>query len=157
MAKTLSDKFYQSMKKLEPRYPNKVALLLPALHEAQSQNGWLPSEVLDEVAEYIGIHPAQVREVASFYTMYNLEPVGKYNVRICTNVACLLRGAEELVSHCEKKWGIRCGETTDDRKFTVGEEECLGSCGTAPVMMMNEEYYENLDPEKFDRIVDNLE
>ena len=69
----------------------------------------------------------------------------------------MLRGAEELVSHCEKKWGIRCGETTDDRKYTVAEEECLGSCGTAPVMMMNEEYYENLDPEKFDRIVDNLE
>ena len=157
MAKNLSEKFYQAMKKLEPRYPNKVALLLPALHEAQAQNGWLPSEVLDEVAEYIGIHPAQVREVASFYTMYNLEPVGKYNIRICTNVACMLRGAEELVSHCEKKWGIRCGETTDDRKYTVAEEECLGSCGTAPVMMMNEEYYENLDPEKFDRIVDNLE
>ena len=157
MPKNLSDKFYESMKKLEPRYPAKVALLLPALHAAQDEYGWLPSEVMDEVAEYIGIHPAQVREVASFYTMYNLKPVGKYHLKICTNLACSLRGADDLVTHCEKKWEVRCGETTPDRKFTLSEEECLGACGTAPAMMMNNEYYENLDAEKLDRIVDGLE
>src|SRR5690606_16337683 len=103
MAKILSKKFYEEMEKLEPRYPTKVALLLPALHAAQEEYGWLPSEVLDEVGEYIGIHPAQVREVASFYTMYNLKPVGKHHLKICTNVACALRGAEKLITLCEKK------------------------------------------------------
>src|SRR6476620_6312136 len=97
----LSQKFYDEMTKLEPRYPNKIALLLPALHAAQDECGWLSPEVLEEVGLYIGIHPAQVREVATFYTMYNLRPVGKYHLKVCTNVACALRGAEDLVHHCE--------------------------------------------------------
>jgi NADH-quinone oxidoreductase subunit E len=156
MAKVLSEKFYSEMMKLESRYPNKVALLLPALHSAQSEYGWLPPEVMDEIAQYIGIHPAQVREVASFYTMYNLKPVGKYHLKICTNVACCLRGADELVEFCEKKFGIETGETTRDRKFTLNEEECLGACGTAPAMMINEEYYENLDARTLDRILEGL-
>jgi NADH-quinone oxidoreductase subunit E len=125
----LSQKFYDAMAKLEPRYPNKVALLLPALHQAQEETSWLPPEVLEEVGAYIGIHPAQVREVASFYTMYNLKPVGKYHLKICTNVACCLRGAYGLVEHCEKKFGIKVGETSKDKKFTLHEEECLGAAG----------------------------
>jgi NADH-quinone oxidoreductase subunit E len=157
MAKILSQKFYDEMKKLEPRYPNKVALLLPALHAAQEQLGWLPPEILDEVGAYIGIHPAQVREVASFYTMYNLKPVGKYHLKVCTNVACCLRGADELVHHIEKKYGIRCGETTPDRKITLNEEECLGACGTAPAMMLNDDYHENLTAEGIDKLLDSLE
>jgi NADH-quinone oxidoreductase E subunit len=156
MAKVLSEKFYTAMKKLEPRYPNKVALLLPALHQAQEENGWLPPEVLEEIGAYIGIHPAQVREVASFYTMYNLKPVGKYHLKICTNVACTLRGADELVEHCEKKFGVKCGQTTPDRKFTLNEEECLGACGTAPAMMLNDDYHENLDEKKLDQLLDGL-
>jgi NADH-quinone oxidoreductase subunit E len=156
MAKLLSQKFYDEMKKLEPRYPNKVALLLPALHSAQSEHGWLPPEVMEEVGAYIGIHPAQVREVASFYTMYNLKPVGKYHLKICTNVACVIRGAEELVEHCEKRLAIRRGETTQDKKFTVHEEECLGACGTAPAMMLNDDYVENLDVPKLDKILTEL-
>jgi NADH-quinone oxidoreductase E subunit len=155
--KILSKKFYGEMAKLEPRYPNKVALLLPALHCAQDETGWLPPEVLQEIAEYIGIHPAQVREVASFYTMYNLNPVGKYHLKICTNVACCLRGADELVQHCEKKLGIKCGETTQDQKFTIMEEECLGACGTAPAMMLNNDYHENLSASKLDQLLDGLE
>jgi len=153
----LSKSFYERMAKLEPRYPTKQALLLPALHAAQDELGWLSPEVLEEVGEYIGIHPAQVREVASFYTMYNLKPVGKYHLKICTNVACCLRGADELVEHCEKKLGIQCGETTQDRKFTLMEEECLGACGTAPAMMLNNGYYENLDMTKLDKLMDSLE
>ena len=102
--KILSKKFYEEMDKLVPRYPSRVALLLPALHQAQEETSWLPPEVLEEIGAYIGIHAAQVREVASFYTMYNLKPVGKYHIKICTNVACCLRGADELVEHCEKKW-----------------------------------------------------
>src|SRR5271154_6504464 len=124
-AKILSKKFYDAMAKLEPRYPTKVALLLPALHQAQEETSWLPPEVLEEIGAYIGIHAAQVREVASFYTMYNLKPVGKFHIKLCTNVACFLRGADELMEHCERKLGVRCGETTKDRKFTLSEEECL--------------------------------
>src|SRR4051812_27337356 len=157
MAKILSENFYAQMKKLEPRYPNKIALLLPALHAAQDELTWLPSQAIEEIGEYIGIHPAQVKEVASFYTMYNLKPVGKYHLKICTNVACCLRGADELVEHCEKKFGIQCGETTRDKKFTLMEEECLGACGTAPAMMLNDDYHENLDISKLDRMLDGLE
>lgn len=154
--KNLSQKFYDEMKKLEPRYPSKVALLLPALHAAQDEKTWLSAETLEEVADYIGIHPAQAREVASFYTMYNLKPVGKYHLKVCTNVACCLRGAEELVEHVEKKYDIHCGDTTRDKKFTLMEEECLGACGTAPAMMLNNDYVENLTVEKLDKILDEL-
>ena len=132
-------------------------MLLPALHAAQDEFGWLPGEVMDAVAEYIEIHPAQVREVASFYTMYNLKPVGKYNLKICTNVSCALRGAEDLVEYCEERMGIKCGQTTPDMKFTVEKEECLGACGTAPVMWLNKEYHENLDVPKMQEILDGLE
>jgi len=155
--KILSQKFYDEMDQLVPRYPTRVALLLPALHVAQAETGWLPPEVMEEVASYIGIHPAQVKEVASFYTMYNLKPVGKYHLKICTNVACCLRGAEALVEHCERKLGIVCGETTRDKKFTVMEEECLGACGTAPAMMLNDDYHENLDVQKLDGLLNGLE
>jgi NADH-quinone oxidoreductase subunit E len=155
--KILSEKFYDEMKKLEPRYPTRVALLLPALHAAQDETGWLPPEVLEEIGAYIGIHPAQVKEVASFYTMYNLKPVGKYHLKVCTNVACCLRGADELVEHCEKKYNIKCGETTKDRKFTLMEEECLGACGTAPAMMLNNDYHENLTIQRLDQLLDALE
>jgi NADH-quinone oxidoreductase subunit E len=89
--------------------------------------------------------------------MYNLKPVGKYHVRICTNVACTLRGADELLEHCEKKYGVEAGQMTSDRKFTFNEEECLGACGTAPAMMVNnEEYYESLTREKLDQILDGM-
>lgn len=152
----LSEKFYSSMRKLEPRYPNKVALLLPALHAAQEETGWLPPEILEEVAAYIGVHPAQVREVASFYTMYNLKPVGKNHIKICTNVACALRGAEGLVSQCEKKLGIQVGETTPDGLVTLHEEECLGACGTAPALMLNDDYLENVDSKKMEEILGGL-
>ena len=144
------------MGKLEPRYPSKLALLLPALHAAQDELRWLSPEVMEEIGLYIGIHPARVREVASFYTMYNLKPVGKYHLKICTNVACCLRGADELVEHCEVKLGIRCGETTPDKLFTLMEEECLGACGTAPAMMLNDDYHENLDIAAMDRIINEL-
>ncbi len=154
--KVLSEKFYLEMKKIEGRYPTKVALMLPALHMAQDENSWLSPEVLDAVAEYLDVHPAQVCEVASFYTMFNLNPVGKYHLKICTNVSCCLRGSNEIVKYCENKLGISCGETTKDNKFTLSEEECLGACGTAPAMMLNNDYCENLSMEKVDRLLDRL-
>lgn len=145
MEKHLSQKFHEAMSRLESRYPDRKALILPALHEAQKEYGWLPKEVLAEVAAYIGVHEAQIREVASFYTMYNLKPVGKMHLKLCTNVACCLRGADSLMEYAEKKLGVKCGETTSDGKFTLSEEECLGACTTAPVMMANDDYIENLD------------
>lgn len=154
MAKVLSEKFHSAMKKLEPRYPTKVALLLPALHAAQDELGWLPPDALEEIGAYIGIHPAQVREVASFYTMYNLKPVGKHHLKICTNVACMLRGSDEVVAYCERRLKIKLGETTADRKFTIHEEECLGACGTAPAMMWNDDYIENVTPESLGKLLD---
>jgi NADH-quinone oxidoreductase subunit E len=156
MPKLLSPKFYEEMGKLETRYPTKVALLLPALHAAQDELGWLSPETMEEIGEYIGIHPAQVKEVASFYTMYNLKPVGKYHLKICTNVACCLRGAYDVVEHTEKKLGIKVGQTTPDKKFTLNEEECLGACGTAPAMMLNDDYVENLDIPKMDEVLAGL-
>ena len=155
--KLLSQKFYDEVAKLEPRYPNKVALLLPALHLAQAEYGWLAPEIVDEIGARIGVHPAQVKEVASFYTMYYLKPVGKNVLRICTNVACSLRGADELVDHCERKLGIKRNETTPDGTFTLMEEECLGACGTAPAMMLGDDYFENLDAAKLDTIISKLE
>jgi NADH-quinone oxidoreductase subunit E len=151
--KILSSKFYQAMDKLAPRYPTRQALLLPALHQAQEETRWLSEAVMGEIAVYLGMHPAKVQEVASFYTMYNLQPVGKYHLKVCTNAACLLRGADDLVAHCEKKLGIRCGETTSDERFTLMEEECLGACGTAPAMMLNDDYVENLTVAKMDEIL----
>ena len=154
--KFLSEKFYTAMTKLEKRYPNKKALILPALHKAQEEYGWLPKESLAAVAEYIGVHEAQIREVASFYTMYNLKPVGKNHLKICTNVACCLRGADELMSYAEKKLGVKCGETTQDGLFTLSEEECLGACTTAPAMMANDDYVENLDINRLNDYIESL-
>lgn len=153
----LSKDFYEQMKRLESRYPNRVALLLPALHAAQDEHGWLSPEIMGEVAAYLGINAAQVKEVASFYTMYNLKSVGKYHLKFCTNVACCLRGSDELVEYCEKKLDIKCGETTRDKKFTLMEEECLGACGTAPAMMINDDYHENLNLKKLTQLLDTLE
>ena len=155
-SKMLSPDFYQAMKNLEPQYPNKKALILPALHEAQSEFGWLPKEVMAEIGEYIGVHAAQIREVASFYTMYNLSPVGKTHLKICTNVACCLRGADELMDFAEKKLGIKCGETTQDGAFTLSEEECLGACTTAPAMMANDDYVENLDINRLNEYIEKV-
>jgi NADH-quinone oxidoreductase subunit E len=152
--KILSSHFYETMQKLESKYPTKVALLLPALHQAQEETRWLSSDVLDEIASYIGIHPAQVREVASFYTMYNLSPVGKYHIKLCTNVSCALRGADDLMKLCEKRLNIIAGETTADQMISLSHEECLGACGQAPVLTLNEEYRENLDVVKMGKILD---
>ncbi len=157
MAKVLSESFYRKMKELDAKYPRKTAQMLPALHAAQEELGWLPAEAMDEIAAYLGVHPAQVREVATFYTMYNTKPVGRYHLKICTNVACTLRGAERIVKYCENSLGIKVNETTPDGKFTLSEEECLGACGTAPAMTINDDYHENLDETKIDRILEGLE
>lgn len=152
----LSDKAKSEIQQLKARYPHPNSALLPALALAQKEHGWLSPEVLEEVAEVMELSPAQVGSVASFYTMFNRRPVGKYLVQVCTNVACSLLGAEHIVEHLKRKLGINVGETTPDGLFTLLEVECLGSCGTAPVMQINDTYYENLTAEKVDQILAEL-
>ena len=132
--------------------------VLSALRLAQEQNeGYLTPELLMAVAEYLNLPPVQVYEVASFYSMYELHPCGRHHVSICTNISCLLRGAEELVAHAEKKLGIKLGESTPDRRvFLKREEECLAACTGAPMMMVDHVFHEHLTPEKVDRILDDL-
>jgi NADH-quinone oxidoreductase E subunit len=154
--KILSEVYYKDLEQLKKRYPTNQALLLPALHLAQKEKGWISSEVMDEVAASIDIPPPVVREVITFYTMYNLKPVGKYHLQFCTNISCALMGAEDLLEHCEKKLGISAGETTSDNKFTITEMECLGACGTAPCVQVNDDYHEELTSEKLDSLLAKL-
>ena len=132
--------------------------VLAALRFAQEQNhGFLTTPLMDAVAAYLDLPPVQVYEVASFYSMYELHPCGRHHVSICTNISCMLRGAEELVTHAEKKLGIKLGESTPDmRIFLKREEECLAACTGAPMMMIDHVFHENLTPQDLDRIFDEL-
>jgi NADH-quinone oxidoreductase subunit E len=141
---------------LKARYPDKEALILPTLHIAQREFGYVSDETIVYIAGLLGFTPARIEGVATFYTMYNRKPVGKYHVQICRNISCSLLGAEHLIAHISKKLGIKPGETTPDGKFTLSCAECLGSCGTAPVMQVNDDYHENLTVEKIDAILDRL-
>lgn len=133
--------------------------VLQALHAAQEQNGgWLSDEIIAAVARYLGIPPVWAYEVASFYSMFETEKVGRHNVAICTNISCWLNGAEQLVAHAEKKLGCALGETTaDGRVYLKREEECLAACCGAPVVVINGHYHENLDAAKVDALLDGLE
>ncbi len=133
--------------------------VIAALRAAQEQNhGHLTAPLMDAVAAYLQLPPIQVYEVASFYSMFETHPCGRHHVSICTNISCMLRGAEELVTHAEKHLGIRTGESTaDGRIFLKQEEECLAACTGAPMMMVDHVYHENLTPEKVDRVLDELE
>ena len=131
---------------------------IAALRAAQEQNhGYLTSELMNAVAEYLRLPPIQVYEVASFYSMFELAPCGRHHVSICTNISCMLRGAENLVAHAERKLGIRLGESTPDGRILLKrEEECLAACTGAPMMMVDHVFHEHLTPEKVDRVLDEL-
>jgi NADH-quinone oxidoreductase subunit E len=145
------------LEKFPPEH--KQSAVLPALHILQEQNGgWVSRELLDAVADYLDMPPVLVYEVGTFYSMIELEPVGRNMVALCTNLSCMLCGAENLVEHVEQKLGIRLGETTADGRITLKrEEECLAACAGAPMMTVNGHYHENLSPEKVDEILDALE
>src|ERR1700727_1950253 len=136
----------------------KRSAVLAALRFTQEQNaGHLTTELMDAVAEYLQLPPIQVYEVASFYSMFELHPCGRHHVSICTNISCMLRGAEELVAHAERKLGIRLGESTPDGRILLKrEEECLAACTGAPMMMVDHVFHEHLTTEKVDRILDEL-
>jgi NADH-quinone oxidoreductase subunit E len=145
--------------KIISRYPQgkQKSALLPILHVAQAEfDGWLSAPVMDYVASILNIQPIEVYEVASFYSMYNLKPVGKCTLEVCRTSSCWLLGAEDIVRHIEKKLGIKDGQTTADGMFTLKTVECLGSCGTAPMLQCGAKYHENLTLEKVDDLLDNL-
>lgn len=145
--------------KIIKRYPEgkQKSALLPVLHIAQSEfDGWLSTEVMDYVASLLSIKPIEVYEVASFYSMYNLEPVGKCLLEVCQTGPCWLRGSDDIIEHLEKKLGIKVGETTADGMFTLKAVECLGSCGTAPMLQCGADYHENLTNDKVDSLLDKL-
>lgn len=133
--------------------------VIGALHAVQHENqGYLTVEQMNAVAEYLDLPTIQVYEVATFYSMFQTKPVGRHNVAICTNVSCMLRGAEDIVEHVQKKLGVKLGESTaDGRVYLKKEEECLAACCGAPMMMVNHRYHENLTKERVDEILDALE
>lgn len=139
------------------RYPvgRQKSALVPILHIAQAENqGWLSAEIMDYVASLLKIKPIEVYEVATFYSMFNLQPVGNCVIEVCQTGPCWLRGADEIVSHFEKRLGIKAGETTPDGRFTLKRVECLAACGNAPVIQVGTEYHENLTSEKADQLLE---
>jgi NADH-quinone oxidoreductase subunit E len=138
------------------RYPTKRAALLPALWLAQKQFGYLSQEVMEYVGKLLDLPAIKVYEVATFYTMFYKKPIGKYHFQVCRTLSCELCGKEEIVAHLKKRLGIGVGESTADGRFTLSEVECLGSCGTAPMLQLNDDYHENLTVEKVDEILKNL-
>lgn len=153
----LSQAACQQIQVLMSKYPQKRSALIPSLQLAQKEVGHLSHDVIREIALMFELSPNEVQEVVSFYTMLYKKPMGKYVIQVCTNISCMICNAEEIVSHLTRKLGIQLGETTSDGKYTLLEVECLGSCGTSPVIQINEDYHEELTTEKVDRILDSLE
>ena len=139
-----------------PRYPIKRAAIMPTLWLAQEEFGWLSHDVLAYVAELLELSPAFVASVASFYTMYYRRPMGKHHVQVCTNLSCALVGSDRILDCLRRRLGIDVGQTTADGRFSLSEVECLASCGTAPMMQIDDDYWENLSPERTLEIIDRL-
>jgi NADH-quinone oxidoreductase subunit E len=155
-----SDATMALVQKIIKRYPEgrHKSALLPILHLAQAEfDGWLSPATMDYVASVLNLKPIEVYEVASFYSMYNLRPVGKCMLEVCRTGPCMLRGADDIVEYLENKLGIKDGETTPDGMFTLKTVECLASCGTAPMMQVGDHYVENLTYEKVDGILEDLQ
>ncbi|MBM4355036.1 MAG: NAD(P)H-dependent oxidoreductase subunit E [Deltaproteobacteria bacterium] len=142
--------------RLLAEYPDRQACLLPALYIAQEQFGYLTHEVMELVAERIGMPPGEVLSTATFYTMFRKRPTGKYHIQVCGNVSCFLRGSDRLMTALSKTLGIGDGETTEDGLFTLSAVQCLAACGTAPALQVNDTYYEEMTPEKVVELVGRL-
>lgn len=153
----LSDKVVEKINREALRYPTRRAAVKSALRYAQQERGWIDTGVIDEVAHILGLESIEVQEVATFYDLFYTQPVGRHQLRVCTNVSCMLCGSDEIVAHLREKLGVAPGETTRDGQFTLFEVECLGACGGAPMMMVGDHYYENLSPDRIDRILAELE
>lgn len=154
-----SEAALRQIQEIFKRYPadRRQSAVMPVLHLAQREfGGWLSRESLDYVAEVVGMPPIRVYEVATFYTMYNLKPVGRYHVQVCTNISCWLCNSDLVMQTLKTKLKVMVGGTTEDKRFTLHEVECLGACVNAPMMQINDDYYENLTVDKVTEIIDRL-
>ncbi len=144
----LSNEGTEFVKKELTRYETKESAIIPALYQVQKENGWVSPESVAHLSELMGLHSALIEEVLTFYTMFNRKPVGKYHVQVCCNISCAMAGGRELTDTLVKEFGCKStGEISPDGRFTFNKVECLGSCGTAPMMQINDKYYENLTVE----------
>lgn len=149
-----SDEFEVRFAQMLTHYPTKRSVLVPTLLYAQDEIGFLSDDVILEVAGRLELTELDVRNVISYYSMLTTKPRGKYNVQVCTNIACMVRGGEEMLEHCKKKLGVNLKGTTEDSLFSLDEVECIGACSWAPAMQVNYDFHENLTPEKVDKILD---
>jgi NADH-quinone oxidoreductase subunit E len=147
----------RAIEELITHYPQKEAALIPAMHIVQDELDWMPIEALDWVADKLELPRVRVYGVASFYTMFRRKPLGRLRIEVCTNLSCSLMGGTHVRDYLCKRLNIKPGETTPDGMVTLTEVECLGSCGTAPVMLVNDEFYENLTPEDIDKLLDRIQ
>ena len=138
------------------RYPVARSAMIPLLHLAQEQDGYVSEEAMEHIAELLGVTPAEVLGTCSFYEMFKREPVGEYLVNVCTNIACLLCGGEELLEHLEERLGVRAGSTTPDGKFTLEDVECVAACTEAPCLQINYRYFHRVTHEQVDQVLDDL-
>jgi NADH-quinone oxidoreductase E subunit len=156
MNREFSEKTKKKIEEIVARYPQKEAAILPILHITQQEFGSISAEEEKLVAQILGIKPISVRELVTFYTMLSPESLGKYHIQVCSNLSCSLLGADNFVDYLVEKLGIEPGETTPDKKFTLSKVECLGACERAPCMLINFNYYGEMDPKKVDEILDGL-
>jgi len=146
----------ERVKRLQGLYPDPQSAIMPVLWMAQRKWGWLSVGVMKHVAEVLNLPYSHVYGVASFYTMYFKKPMGRYHVQVCTNVSCMLRGGEKLYDHVAGRYGIGHNQRTSDGKFSLEEVECMGACGGAPMVAINEDYYENISIDQLDSLLDSL-
>jgi len=156
MALEFSPETYRKFEETVSRYPRKEAAMLPVLNLAQQEFGYLGQEAIEYIAKLMDQSPARVHGVVSFYTMLNMKPIGRHHIQICRTLPCALGGAEKITGFIKSKLEIDVGQTTADGRFTLSEVECLASCGTAPMMQINDDYYENLTEEKVAALLESL-
>lgn len=150
------DKRQEEVADILSRYPVKRSALLPLLNMAQEAEGFVSESAMREIAKLLDLTPAQVFETVSFYTMFHLKPIGAFHLQVCRSLMCALVGSDDVVGWISKQLAIKPGQTTEDKKFTLSVVECLGSCGTGPMMQVNDDYYEKLTQDKLERIIDDL-
>ena len=153
----MSERAAARVQELAAKYPSKKSAIMPALYIAQEEFGWLPDQAFDWVGQQLDLPPAHVRSVATFYTMYYKRPVGKYHVQVCRTLSCMLCGARKLTERLKERLDLRAGQVSEDGLWSFEEVECLGSCGTAPMVQLNDVFFENLTPESLDALMNRCE
>jgi NADH-quinone oxidoreductase E subunit len=153
----LNESNLNKVEQLRKCYPTSQALVLPVLWMVQGQNGYISEEAMKYVGTLLNVPYSHILGVVTFYSMLQEKAIGKYHIEVCTNVSCMLRGSAGILEYIEKRLGINAGETSPDRKWTISETECMGSCGTAPMLAIGDEYHENLTIEKLDKLIDSLQ